>query len=295
MKRFFVCLAALAAILFMVACGGGGSKNEKKENHGTVTADSCTRDENYYETKKCINGHSYSCECENPIEIDGDRICNSNKYLWVRNNICKGGCNESTGQCEKAECSIEQAESEVHECFEDYSFKCENDDSSHAYWEQEELCYFTGCNKSTGRCNLCEENSYICEEESWGNYSYSYSYKCEDGHFKSYDDCGESGCDSSSGKCRCTDFVEGYKTCDDYREKLRTCINGLWEIEECRYGCNSETSSCVKLEECSEQGAFRCNGAMLQKCDQEEWKNFLQCNSDQTCNAERGKCEDYED
>jgi hypothetical protein len=276
------------------AGNNGGSGNNSNDNNGNSSGNNddqaipCTRDENYYETKKCIDGHSYSCECVSHDENDnGDEICN--KYLWIENDICKGGCDESTGQCKKAECSIEQAEVEVHECFEDYSFKCEKDDSSNASWKQEELCYFTGCNTSTGRCNLCEEKSYICEEISWENNNYSYSYKCEDGHFNSYYDCDKSGCDSSSGKCRCTDFVEGYKTCDDYGDNLLTCINGLWEIEECKIRCDSNTSSCVHPE-CSVQGAFRCDGDMSQKCDQEVWKNYENC-SGKTCNEETGRCE----
>ena len=42
---------------------------------------------------------------------------------------------------------------------------------------------------------------------------------------------------------------------------------------------------------CTEQGAFRCNGDMLQKCDQETWKNFENC-AGKTCNATAGTCED---
>lgn len=41
---------------------------------------------------------------------------------------------------------------------------------------------------------------------------------------------------------------------------------------------------------CTDQGAFRCSGDMLQKCDQEEWKNFEQCSADKPCNAEKGAC-----
>ncbi|MBO4711841.1 hypothetical protein J5681_08000 [bacterium] len=41
---------------------------------------------------------------------------------------------------------------------------------------------------------------------------------------------------------------------------------------------------------CTEQGAFRCSGDMLQKCDQEAWKNFEQCSADKPCNAEKGAC-----
>ena len=45
---------------------------------------------------------------------------------------------------------------------------------------------------------------------------------------------------------------------------------------------------------CTTQGAFRCSdgGATVQKCDQEEWKNFMQCNAEQeVCNATTGKCD----
>ncbi len=44
--------------------------------------------------------------------------------------------------------------------------------------------------------------------------------------------------------------------------------------------------------QCTIQGAYRCSGDYLQKCDQEEWKNFENCaESGKTCNAETGKCE----
>ena len=52
-------------------------------------------------------------------------------------------------------------------------------------------------------------------------------------------------------------------------------------------GCEADNTS----KACTDQGAFRCNGDnMLQKCDQEEWKNFEQCSADKPCNAEKGAC-----
>ena len=42
---------------------------------------------------------------------------------------------------------------------------------------------------------------------------------------------------------------------------------------------------------CTEQGAFRCQGDYVQKCDQEEWKNFQKCEAGETCNATSGTCE----
>lgn len=42
---------------------------------------------------------------------------------------------------------------------------------------------------------------------------------------------------------------------------------------------------------CTTQGAFRCSNNILQKCDQEEWKNFQQCTEDQDCNTTTGKCD----
>ncbi len=55
--------------------------------------------------------------------------------------------------------------------------------------------------------------------------------------------------------------------------------------------------SCGESEEdgegsaCTTQGDLRCNGNMLQKCDQEAWKNFENCaDSGKTCNANQGAC-----
>ena len=43
---------------------------------------------------------------------------------------------------------------------------------------------------------------------------------------------------------------------------------------------------------CENQGAFRCSGEMSQKCDQQEWKNFMDCASEgKTCNTTTGQCE----
>lgn len=360
MKRFFVYLAVLTAMVFMVSCGGGSSeKNYEKDNGGI-----CSQNEEG--TYKCMGGASYMCSCAEWDNVTDD----CKKYLWHYPITCNAGCNEWSGVCE---CSKEEADAKNHECMGDYQLKCSRDGSyevAEYFWhidlfcingcdtstgkcnpcryntftcyfekewdvdysykcedghfESDELC-LNGCDKSTGKCNPCEEGSFICKE-----WDVDFSYKCEDGHFESdelcvngcnkstgqcnfceygtftcyegdsykcteglfkrYGVCDESGCDSSSGKCRCTDFVEGYKTCDDW-EKLHTCVNGIWEIEECRYGCNSETLSCKGEDGCSVQGAFRCNGDILQKCDQ-EWKNYENCAySNKICTAETGRCE----
>lgn len=39
------------------------------------------------------------------------------------------------------------------------------------------------------------------------------------------------------------------------------------------------------------EGAFRCNGDMLQKCNSNMWKNYRLCESDQICNAGTGECD----
>ena len=83
------------------------------------------------------------------------------------------------------------------------------------------------------------------------------------------------------------------------------CSDHKWETDQyCYDGCDSKTGRCVTSSAsddsgdnsgtsyCSTEGAFRCNGNnMLQKCDYEEWKNFQQCSYDQTCNANKGTCE----
>ena len=43
---------------------------------------------------------------------------------------------------------------------------------------------------------------------------------------------------------------------------------------------------------CAVQGAYRCDGNMLQKCDQEKWKNIQKCGGGQICNYDLARCED---
>ena len=79
--------------------------------------------------------------------------------------------------------------------------------------------------------------------------------------------------------------------------------NHKWETEVCPNGCDSRIGRCISSSSnddpeenngtsyCQYEGAFRCRDNILQKCDSEEWKNFQECSSDQTCNSDKGTCE----
>ncbi len=43
---------------------------------------------------------------------------------------------------------------------------------------------------------------------------------------------------------------------------------------------------------CAVQGTYRCDGNMLQKCDQKKWKNIQECGGGQICNYDLARCED---
>ena len=69
----------------------------------------------------------------------------------------------------------------------------------------------------------------------------------------------------------------------------------MWLLSEnCTNDCDDSTGKCSLNSNaaCTTQGAFRCNGNIRQKCDQEVWKPYENCaDSGKTCNAETGKCE----
>lgn len=236
MKKVLVVVALICAMVFMIGCGGDGNKIDSES---TVSSGSCTRDEAYYKIDKCIDGESYSCECEK-YEDESDKC---EKYHWVRTEICKSGCNSSTGKCDKAECSIEQADARIYECKDNYSFKCkrgEKDDNGeyHSYWHNEGFCP-TGCNPATGRCQLCDEGSFACSENT--------AFKClSNGSFEKYEFCDENGCNSSTGKCKnskyCEKEDEGKTFCSG--DKLAVCENGRNTFTECKGGCDSSKNQC---------------------------------------------------
>ena len=55
-------------------------------------------------------------------------------------------------------------------------------------------------------------------------------------------------------------------------------------------GGNNSNNSESSGQECS-SGVFRCDGSMLQKCINETWKNYMECQAGERCNAEKGECE----
>ena len=99
---------------------------------------------------------------------------------------------------------------------------------------------------------------------------------------------------SSESTISCSEGTYECKTKRDGTETSRYCEDGShYKTEECYDGCNESTGRCYGSNDygaCTTQGAFRCSGDMLQKCDQEEWKNFAQCSADKPCNAEKGAC-----
>ena len=55
-------------------------------------------------------------------------------------------------------------------------------------------------------------------------------------------------------------------------------------------GGNNSNNSESNGQECS-SSVFRCDGSILQKCINETWKNYIECQAGETCNAEKGECE----
>ena len=218
----------------MISCGGGTDSGENGSTSSGIFAGSCTKDEAKYKTNKCIKGQSYYC-----ATIDEDECI----YLWKKNDTCKGGCDSSTGKCEKKDCSLNQAEAHIYECKSDDSFECKEEQDVngeyHAYWNNSQLCV-TGCNKSTGRCNTydCNGNSFVCYQNQ--------SFKCQYSKYEVYETCDEKGCDSATGKCKnskyCEKNEEGLAFCDG--NTLKTCDGSRFKSKNCFGGCDNSTLKC---------------------------------------------------
>lgn len=58
---------------------------------------------------------------------------------------------------------------------------------------------------------------------------------------------------------------------------------------------NADISDSDNQEEPLDQdcinGTYRCNGNIVQKCDEEKWQNVQKCADDRVCKAETGKCD----
>ena len=84
MKKFFVCAAIFAAMVFMVSCGGSDSGNDNNEQGGNGGSQLC-----HYGEYKCDSGNSYFCGY-----MDG-----SNDLNWKFYEQCANSCDSVTGKC----------------------------------------------------------------------------------------------------------------------------------------------------------------------------------------------------
>ena len=151
----------------------------------------------------------------------------------------------------------------------------------------------------------CSKGSYECKTKRDGTETSRY---CVDGSHYEVEVC-DDGCNEDTGRCYGDDgYSDGDTTCtigDDSECDYVVCASkdtAWYEYNGRKYYCdgsgsNLDCSDAVLYlyEDCynntCSQGAFRCNGQLVQKCDQEEWKNYQQCNDDESCNAETGSCE----
>ena len=119
-----------------------------------------------------------------------------------------------------------------------------------------------------------------------------WSYYCKDNSWELDEIC-SNGCTDGFCNSPCSDYqYECWGSSSFY------CYDEGWFFaEECENGCNESTGKCNTESPndniaCSIQGSFRCKGNMLQKCDNDYWRNIQECGGSQICSAETKSCED---
>lgn len=84
MKKFLVCAAMLAAMVFTVSCGGGDGGSDNNEQGGNGGSQICN-----YGQYKCDGGNSYFC----------GYMDSGNDLTWKFSEQCANGCDSVTGKC----------------------------------------------------------------------------------------------------------------------------------------------------------------------------------------------------
>ncbi|MBK9000214.1 MAG: hypothetical protein IPM35_31235 [Myxococcales bacterium] len=77
-------------------------------------------------------------------------------------------------------------------------------------------------------------------------------------------------------------------------DKLESCdasARGFVQVNVCQTAahCNAKLGQCL-VDPCI-LGEHQCHGADLEQCHANGWTRVRQCDSQEACNAERGRCE----
>ncbi|MBO4441669.1 hypothetical protein J5834_06080 [bacterium] len=282
MKRFFVCFAVFAAMVFIVGCGG----SDNNSSGGSSVSSTCS-----YGDYECRGNDSYFCGYYN------------NDLIWVRSETCEYGCDYYSGRCSSGSNSGSGDNGNTQEnacnngdyrCSGNARLQCQNNS-----WEFAETCE-NGCDASTGYCNTKSsgndenvdseenENTVICNENEY-ECSGNQKMKCKDNDWTVAETCAN-GCENK--ECletqpdTCTD---GSLKCSDDGSTVMICKNNDWgEHETCLISCNSKKNKCV---ECS--SGNKCNGDMLLTCSDGEWTFKETCSlgcSNDKCNVCTPNC-----
>ncbi|MBP5435531.1 DUF1566 domain-containing protein [bacterium] len=254
MKKLFVKLSILAAILLIVSCGGGNTQNKSDNNeasdnndNGAETSDS-DKNQEENESQKCESGQFKCVDSESHYcNIFGE---------WVFDARCKDGCDPATGKCKTDSNDSDIAADTENENDGDY----ENNDTS-----------------DSGDDNDFD-NSDASDSDNYSDIDSSNTGSDSDNDHEIPDD---SGC--ADGKYKCSDT--GYQSF--------LCSDGFWNINEtCNYGCDFSTGKC-KSAECSAEGEFKCDESSSsytysRYCNNGLWKIYETC--EEGCNSSTGKC-----
>jgi len=243
MKKIFVCFAALAAMVFIAACGGGSSAGSESNNQ------ECTPGE-----FECEGSESYYC---------------NSRGSWVYDARCEDGCNDSTGRCYSDSGDSSDSGNNEHgdssdsgngndnsdssdtsadlTCTNEGAFRCDGDlrqECMSGTWNTLEECDY-GCDSVTKKClgsTECKTGEYECIA---GNLSY-----CNNNFWEIKEKC-EYGCDAANRQCLPEDcwttriYICGDSNEQGYSQASYYCEDGSWHYDKtCTGDCDSSTGKC---------------------------------------------------
>ena len=226
MKKFLVCAAMLAAMVFTVSCGGGSSSDDGESSYYKECS---------YGEYVCKYGDSYYCGYS------------GNDLMWQLSERCDY-CDSWTGKCDNSQSgSSNECSAGEYKCNNDASYSCYN-----GYWSYDQYCD-NGCNSSTGKCSSSSNN----DNDGSLNLSCTSIYNC-------MVDCnGDSACQqkcysngSATGQSRLDAMFECWNDkCEDATDdEFEDCIysNCAEEMEDCGFTVPDDNEPEPADDECAE-------------------------------------------
>ncbi len=240
MKKFLVCAAMLAAMVFTVSCGGGDGGSDNNEQGGNGGSQICN-----YGQYKCDGGNSYVC----------GYMDSGNDLTWKFSEQCSNGCDSWTGKCSTA-----SSDDEKQKCT-DGTYACLSDLTaitlllpeysiivcrSGEWHETGEVCQ-NGCYEED---HVFSSKDKVCKQSDGGNNEGGNNNPNGESEGENNNQNGDTEVNCNNGDYTCSGDA-----------RLKCQANDWVYSETCANGCsNGECNSCTPQCSGKECGLDGCGG-----------------------------------